>query len=544
MVCGGSYSFGQQTYTYEVATKDSTEAAILNSTNYQRTHTELLKLQETHQQLREGLYQLGYFEHELAPLVKQNDSLFTTKLESLGSKYDRIKMVIPAELRPTGFEQSDTLEIQTKDLERTMNTFLGQLETEGKLFATLQLTNIEKLPTGLVGTLVLTDNRPRTIDEIIIQGYDKFPKSLLRYGTKIRKGLPLNRRFINKEAAVLASLPYLQQIKNPEILFEKDSSRVFLYFEKTKSNYFDGFVGFNTEEGTGNLKLNGYLDLQLINNLNAGEAFELRWKNDGREQTSFNLNAQIPFLFKSPVGFEANLNIFRKDSSFLSTSLDGKISYLVSTRSRITGGIGIIESNATDETLTDTQDFNSTFFTAGFNYIEPDEVNTLFRTRSVLKLDAAVGNRSSALTSTSQWRVALTANRNFQLNPRNYIYVNASGAFLNSPDYFDNEKFRIGGINSIRGFNENILEATLYSYLNTEYRFLLAPNTYAHSIIDIAFLQDDLTQLETTLYGIGFGLGLQTNSGIFKLNYAVGATEDSSFRLSDSNVHISFSSNF
>jgi hypothetical protein len=41
------------------------------------------------------------------------------------------------------------------------------------------------------------------------------------------------------------------------------------------------------------------------------------------------------------------------------------------------------------------------------------------------------------------------------------------------------------------------------------------------------------------LFGFGFGLGLATKSGLLKLNYANGLSENQSFKFSNSKIHIS-----
>ena len=132
----------------------------------------------------------------------------------------------------------------------------------------------------------------------------------------------------------------------------------------------------------------------------------------------------------------------------------------------------------------------------------------------------------------------------WELNNRNFFYVNNTSEALLSDKYLTNEKFRLGGIQSIRGFNENSLEATLYSTINTEYRYILSRNSYVHSIIDFTYLQDELTQTDVKLYGFGLGLGIRSKSGLLKINYAVGKTDNSSIKLSESKVHISLSTSF
>ena len=107
-----------------------------------------------------------------------------------------------------------------------------------------------------------------------------------------------------------------------------------------------------------------------------------------------------------------------------------------------------------------------------------------------------------------------------------------------------NELQRFGGINSIRGFSENSIQANTFNSILTEYRYVLAPNLYVHTIIDYAKLQDNTSNSKENLLGLGFGFGLLSKNGLFKIVYANGSTKEQAIKLSNSIVHISFNANF
>ena len=501
---------------------------------------DLSHIQEKIDSLYKILHKNGYFNLEIDTPKKINDSLYELRIAP-ANKVRYIFMTPSEELKKTGIEKKITT--TPYKYQRTIDSILNKLSKQGALFDQLQLSDIQLIDSLIYGTLNIFSYKKRKIDDVVIKGYEKFPVHLVKYFSKIKTNKPLDLEQLKSESKKLGNLPYLDEIRPPEILFEKDSSTVFIYLKKAKSNFFDGFIGFNTEEETGNFELNGYLDLKLINNINAGEQLEIKWKNDGRQQSSFNLNAEVPSIFKLPLGIEAGLRIFRKDSSFQTTSLSAKLSYLLSPSSKFTLGIINTESNTTLTNITNTEDLSSTFTQAGFLYRIP-ETNDLFLNRTRIAVEAAIGERKTTTITDNQLTFSVLASNNFWISERSSIFIKSDSAFLNSDQYFDNELFRIGGINSIRGFNENAIEATAYGYLNTEYRYLLTPNSYIHSILDFGFIDNKLTQTENTLYGIGFGLGLQTDSGVFKLNYALGRTNDTTLRLSDSKVHISFVSIF
>ena len=100
------------------------------------------------------------------------------------------------------------------------------------------------------------------------------------------------------------------------------------------------------------------------------------------------------------------------------------------------------------------------------------------------------------------------------------------------------------GINSIRGFEENSLYASLFSAINTEYRYLLSNSIYLHSIIDFAYLENKTLNTKEKLYGFGIGFGVLTKAGLLKFNYANGKNESQKFNFSNSKIHLSINTQF
>ena len=95
---------------------------------------------------------------------------------------------------------------------------------------------------------------------------------------------------------------------------------------------------------------------------------------------------------------------------------------------------------------------------------------------------------------------------------------------------------------------ENILQGNLALLLATEYRYLLSPTLYAHSILDYGFYADDSQkfskQTNNSLIGIGLGFGINTKMGLFNISYANGFLTNESVDLQNSIVHISFNTKF
>ena len=79
--------------------------------------------------------------------------------------------------------------------------------------------------------------------------------------------------------------------------------------------------------------------------------------------------------------------------------------------------------------------------------------------------------------------------------------------------------------------------------LCSEYRYMISPTLYVHSVFDSAYLED-ISSESNRIYGIGFGFGVKTAGGLFRFTYANGKFNNQSFDLLKSKVHLSLVSNF
>jgi outer membrane protein assembly factor BamA len=529
----------------------SEKTNVIDSLGYKKMFENYTTIETEMFLLKNKLTRQGYIDTTIENITKEDDTLFKAQL-SLGNRINRIQinydLTFNTELL-TFIDQTSgdmNFELDILQLETSLEQLNSKIAEKGDPFSTLQLINISKFNSDLIiADLKIVTNQKRRIDKIIIKGYEKFPQSYLKRFLKLRTGKSFNLNAIKEKVGLLEELRFASQIKDPEVLFTKDSTTLYLYLEKTKTNNFDGFLGFGTNETTNKIEFDGYLDLKLINNLNFGETLNLFYKSDEIDQQTLRVDADLPYLFSSPVGLQVGLNIFRKDSTFLNAKQYAKINYQINAQHRI--GAGITSTNSTNLLENDTaelNDYNSNYYTLNYNFTQAQFYDPLFPINFQFELSTGFGERTNDLGDQKQSLFNLDTYKIVNLNQKNSIYTRINGAVLTSNDYLDNELFRFGGINSIRGFEENSLVANLYGVINTEYRYRLSNSIYIHTVIDAAYFENQLADSKEKLFGFGFGFGLLTNSGLFRLNYSSGKTENRQFKLSDSKVHLSLTATF
>ncbi|ULC60231.1 hypothetical protein MBM09_04390 [Flaviramulus sp. BrNp1-15] len=534
--------------------KTEYETKAIDSLTYLNTHQDYNSVKYELDSIQKKLYKKGYIENELMFLQKTNDSTFNAKLH-LKKKFNMIYIYFKKEEiessvlnKISEHVYNDYFELEFSQVESVLKYINSKVSEKGLPFSKLHLSNIRiKNNLDLEADLVIESSQPkRLIDNIVIKGYEEFPKSYLKHYLKIKPKQVFDLKKIENKTAQLNNLTFANEIKSPEVLFSKDSTTLYLYLEKTKNNAFDGFLGFGTNEDTNKLEFDGYLNLSLKNNLNFGESLRLLYKSDENAQKTFEVDASMPYLFKSPIGIDLLLRIFKRDSSFTTTNQSAKIHYQVNAKHKVYAGIASTESNnlLTQNINLSISDYKTQYFTIGYQFLRASSYNLLFPIKSKLNFEAGIGNRKNSGEIQKQNQFTIDAFNIFKLNQKNSVYLRVNASDLISKTYFENELLRFGGINSIRGFEENSLFSSLYGLINTEYRFQLNNSIYIHSIIDAAYFENKITDTREKLFGFGFGFGILTKAGLFRFNYANGKNENTQFKVSNSKIHLSLTTNF
>ncbi|WP_298220690.1 hypothetical protein [Flavobacterium sp.] len=543
----GWHCAAQQQYL-KIISASPEEQKTIDSIGYNTIHPDAKSVVNEIRLFSEKLTQSGYIESEMESNQKVNDSTFLYQFK-VGKRVSFIHIYIrkdsPLKKLEAFDSKKDTLTIPFNETESFIRQTLTKLEKKGFALSKLQLINIKKEQQNLTAELSAQTEKIRHLDDIVINGYTKFPESHKHNLKRIYKKKLFNQDNLKNVYSDIDKFRFVKQTKYPEILFTTDSTKVFVYLEKVKSNSFDGFIGFSNDAEKKNISINGYLDLTLNNLLNTGETFSLYWKSDGNDQKTFNAKIELPYIFKSPFGLKAQLNIFKQDSTFQNTQTALDLGYFFNYNTRVYLGYQSAESSdIQNQNTTSISDYNNSFVTTQFEFVDFKSDAFLFPEKTKVDFKFGIGSRKSKLIKNEQTFFNINLKHTFFLNDKNNILLKSQNYYLSSDVYIVNELYRFGGINSVHGFNENSLQANLLTSLLTEYRYIIAPSLYVHSIIDYGYYQDKTSNAGGNLIGLGFGFGLATKNGLFNIVYANGSTKEQEIKGSNSIVHISFKTKF
>lgn len=416
-----------------------------------------------------------------------------------------------------------------------LNTWIEKISSEfdkqGENFTEITLKNQLLKNDTLFCELDIKKSTKRHINKTVIKGYKRFSKRFLKYYIKSKK--PFSKETLDETEKKINQLIFAKNKKKPAVLFTKDSTHLYIYPERVKANKLDALLGFSNQEGESKIKFNGYIDLSLTNTLHKGETFAFKWNNSGDDQQEIDLHINNPYIFNSPVNIGYDLNIFRQDSSFVNTKQQINISYQPHYKHSISSYYNT-ESSTTIAESSSNKEYKKNII--GIKYLY-SEINGWRIPKAKLELDFGYGNRKTT-TSTKQQTFKTDLIYNFEINTNNHFYVQNRNAYLRSKNRTNNELYRIGGAKTMRGFLEQSILSHLYNYTNLEYRYFNNPISYLYVFSDVGYFKN--LEEENNLLSFGLGYTLGTPSGLLKLSYALGKSQDTNFNLSNGLFHINF----
>ena len=429
--------------------------------------------------------------------------------------------------------------IRFKQIESVTKEITEILSEGGYPFGKVGFINYELVnPTTIKLEMEIQYGSKRNIDKVIVKGFENFPKNFIKNIFKPGKSNSLDVDKALSLANKIDKTGFARNIKDPEILFTKDSSSLYLYIDKIRRNTFDGFLSFDTDENSGRINIEGYAKINLINTFNAGEKINFDFRSQKNQDRSLNSDVYIPYVFGSPLNLKYGLNLIQKDSSYTSNENLIDIDMIFG---NIRSGLGLQTNKSTsEEAIENVENFKSKLINVFSEYIILDNSDQLIPELFKISLRYGSGLKEQSGEKTNFSKYSVELHRKFNLSSKFKLQSSITRRKINSKNLVNNELLRFGGYNSIRGYDENSIFADGYTLLKTSLNYYLNDTIYIYTIFDLANYSNEILDLDEDIYSGGLGFSSRTENGIISISYSKGNRWGNSFNLKNAKINVIF----
>jgi outer membrane protein assembly factor BamA len=454
-----------------------------------------------------------------------------------------------------------------RDVARSFEKIINYYENIGYPFASVTMDSIVTREESLSGILNVQKNKYFKIDSIRIVGTAKINPGFLNRYLSVKEKMPYNEEILKSISQKVRQLPFVTEKQVQRVQLTERTNKLILFLDKKDASQFDGIIGLLPDADTKKTVVTGDIKLKVINGIfRNGETFDLEWRRLQSQTQDFNGRVIYPFLFGSPVGTDYALKIYRKDTTFIDITNNMGLQYYFSGLNNFKifykqRASNLISTSGLEfaTSLPDYADISTKSYGVGV-FIEKLDYRFNPRKGAAITLNGQTGTRTikrnpkvndkvydALLLRSTQYQFEGNAAFYINLRRNSVLKLGVQGAsvFGNSA-IFRNELFRIGGLKTLRGFDEESIYTSTYVIPTIEFRFLFAQNSNMLLFAEGAWYENNSNHqyISDTPMSVGAGVNFETKAGILTLNYALGNQFGNGFDLRNGKIHFGLTALF
>ncbi len=432
------------------------------------------------------------------------------------------------------------------ELENSISELLVNFENNGFPFASIIIESIFFFYNTTQDEnfadvyLKFSKNQISKIDTIVISGNSKTKDFVITRELRLNKEEAYSQKRIEQIPIKLNRLHFFEMVEQPKYFFNSKNTGVLqINVIEKNTNSFDGILGYipsnnDNEDGY----LTGLVNVNLRNLFGTGRAISFKWSKLDRFSQEIELKYLEPWIFGLPFNVDVFLYQRQQDTTYVQRILNGNIEFLAteSFSSALTFSEEYtIPTNPEDTGFTV---YNSVSTNSGINfkYDSRDDIfvpakglyflNAFkYSSKSILGPDIYITDSTNS--NPNQFKVELDLLLFKSFYTRHIPFVGLHLRELRGDDIEISDMYRIGGNNTLRGYQENQFTGNRLLWTNIEYRYLIGRRSYAFFFTDIAYykrnaiLLQKLTEFSATKIGYGMGITFETALGMLAVSYAL-----------------------
>ena len=501
------------------------------------------------------LIEKGYFLASFKPLYRSSTEIEV--LVEIGSHFPNVAIAIEdsikSQLRSFGIDNISKNSLKTNPslfklfIDKTLKAYANN----GYPFAQVFFAEQEIIEQQIEIQMNISSGKFYRFSDIIVKGDSSISKSTVQNLIGIKINDIYSEEKLSSIDRILQQTNFINVLKKSELLFTENGVELYVYLENQKMSSMNGAVGLQPNPQTQRIGLTGDVQIKLLNVFKKAELIDVNWRSIEPQTQALQAKLNYPFLFKSPFGIDLKFNLYKRDSTFLDLKSFIGIQYSYKNNVQLKGFYQINSS----EILSKTPNSSSLF-----SYLAPIKLNSYgisLQYRRInylpnpskgfsLYIETSIGNRTvkkenTALEKSYVYKSIFQYESYIPITKRNIIKVGVNFESYTSSTIFQNERYRFGGINSLRGFNEEELFASTKMISSLEYRFLLDKNSTVFVFYDQGIYEDNTLNYKIdSPFGVGSGISFGSKIGFFSISYALGKQENNPLEFKNGKIHFGY----
>lgn len=440
-----------------------------------------------------------------------------------------------------------------EEIDTLKKQLLTWYENHGYPFAEVWLDDFESNSQALSSKIYSRTGRQIQIDTLRMVGSARISQRYINAYLDLKSGEPYAEDKILAIDKRLQELPFTSQPRKAEVVFVGEKAKINIFLDKQNANQFDGLIGF-LPSTSGKIQIIGDFKLKLQNAFKRAEIIDFNYRGLPEQSQELTARLAYPYILNTQLGLETDFQFYKRDTNFLNLNARIALAYNFTTDKRIGFFVENFKGNQLGSTTNSTLNINfgnvSTLFYGLQSTFQKLDNRLIPRSGYNFNVSLGAGKRNintdSAAVESSQYKLLADLNFYIKLSGLAVLYLHNQAAFLSGQDLYDNEVFRIGGLKTFRGFDEQSILANNYSIQTIEFRYFLEQRSYLSLFYDQGIIKQNIKSNDFIDYPFGMGAGItfQTKLGLVSLSCAMGKQRNNPLDLQKGKIHFGIVSYF
>lgn len=444
--------------------------------------------------------------------------------------------------------------VRLQGIYQEMQRILDLAATSGYPFAEIHVENIE-IHEKKAWIDLIADYGPYIVFDTLEMLTEVTTRtSFLSTVLDMRPGKPYDESSFQNINRRIRQFEFLDLQRPPDIAFSGGKAKVYLDLHERRTNQFDGILGVLPNANSRNNSLiTGYIDLNLKNLFRSGKQLGISWQRFNEESQSLDLRYRHPYMFGTHLDLNGQLKILKQDSTFVNRLIRIQIDKTYADLLFL----GFDYRNESSTTLGEAKgasltSYSTNWYGFGLSSIKQGPISTIgrdIRLNGKLHMGARTLNNTDSVDAdkrSNSLRSELMVAGQIPIQKKGALYSRQSLYYMRNNNLLVNELERVGGLLSLRGFNENQFFVSTYWISQVDYRYYFESSSYLNVFFDMGWLKSDADSAEFTYWTKSFGAGmnLATRNGIFKFIFAGGFHGGQPLDVQNIKIHFGYATVF